>query len=78
MSDRRRQIKQKCIEYLGEKCVDCGLKTEKSVVYDFHHLDPTKKDFTIGKNTKTFESLRNELDKCVLLCAICHRMRHDF
>lgn len=44
--------------------------------YDFHHLDPNQKDFSIGKQSKSFAVIRSELDKCVLLCSNCHRKRH--
>jgi hypothetical protein len=73
---RRREIKLKAIEYLGGKCVDCGECRPISAIYDFHHKDPTLKDFSIGKNTLKFESITKELDKCELLCSNCHRIRH--
>lgn len=74
--NRRRSIKLQAIEYLGGKCVDCGEDRKISALYDFHHLDSTKKDFSIGKTALKFESIKSELDKCVLLCANCHRIRH--
>lgn len=75
-TDRRRRIKKECVDYLGGKCADCGLETSRVEVYDFHHLDPAKKDFSLFKNAKCFKTMRPELDKCVLLCANCHRIRH--
>lgn len=75
-SERRRKIKRQCVEYLGGKCFDCGLRTDRFEVYDFHHRDPCQKDLAIGKQTITFSKLKSELDKCDLLCANCHRLKH--
>jgi len=70
-------IKIKAIQYLGGKCQDCGL-VDSPCVYDFHHLDPSKKELAFGKRGgKSFETIKSELDKCVLLCANCHRKRHN-
>lgn len=44
---------------------------------DFHHLNPTEKDFNISDRMTSFEAIRPELDKCVLLCSCCHREVHD-
>lgn len=66
-----RKTKLKAIEYKGGKCIVCGYN--KSIrALQFHHLDPTQKDFGISGTTKSFEKLKPELDKCVLLCANCH------
>lgn len=73
--ERRKARKQQAIEYLGGKCLDCGLIDDPEV-FDFHHTDPSSKDFTIAKNFKSFDSIKAELDKCILLCANCHRKRH--
>lgn len=44
----------------------------------FHHPDPNQKDFGIaaGGNTRSFEKIKSEIDKCVLLCMICHAEIH--
>ena len=78
VSRRRKKVKQMAVEYKGNKCLDCGLETEYAEVYEFHHLDPTKKDFSIAYkgHTKSWEKIKIELDKCIMLCANCHRIRH--
>ena len=74
-SKRRRDIKIVAVEYKGGKCLDCN-KTYPPEVYDFHHRDPNKKDFSVGQNSKSFKSIKKELNKCDLLCSNCHRIRH--
>jgi hypothetical protein len=75
-TDRRKKTKQQCVEYKCNVCYDCN-KSFPTVVYDFHHLDPSEKDFSIGqKSFRSFEDLKEELDKCVMLCSNCHRIRH--
>ena len=62
------------------KCEVCGLIGVESnqVVFDFHHLDPTLKDYTPSNlMDKSLERLHNELDKCILLCSNCHRQVHS-
>lgn len=69
--------KQRAIDYLGGKCQDCQGIFPGSV-YDFHHLDPNTKEHNLGNilRRKDFHTIENELAKCVLLCANCHRIRH--
>lgn len=72
--------KKQSVDYLGGKCQDCGLVTEYMEVYEFHHKNPENKDFNVSDLTKTkrdWEAIRAELDKCDLLCANCHRIRHS-
>lgn len=66
-----------CIDYKGGECEVCGYSTHPSAL-EFHHLDPEIKSFEIGvsKNTISKEILAEELDKCALLCANCHREVH--
>lgn len=74
--EKRHEKKLFAINYLGGKCIDCKQSFHPNV-YDFHHLDPSKKEFAwIKLRTKSIDKLIKELDKCVLLCANCHRMRH--
>lgn len=75
--DRQRKFKKDCIAYKGGKCQDCEF-TGYEGVFDFHHLDPDQKDFEISRfrSMKFDDRAKSELDKCVLLCSNCHRIRH--
>ena len=73
------EVKIKMIHHKGGQCVDCGLKLEDShySVFDFHHLDPNIKDSNFKRiKFQNWEFIKNEIDKCVLLCSNCHRIRH--
>jgi len=71
----RQRVKLKAVELLGGKCFTCGYS--KCVAsLDFHHLDPSKKDFQIGGKTISWERIKAEIQKCVLLCSNCHREVH--
>lgn len=73
----RHYTKTKLIEMMGGKCQAChGIF--HPAAFDFHHLDPKKKDFSITNafNNKTFEDIKKEVEKCILLCANCHRIEH--
>jgi hypothetical protein len=75
---RQREFKIQCLEYKGCKCERCGYS--KSIrALEFHHEDQTQKDFDISRaKLKIFnDSIKKELDKCLLLCANCHREEHD-
>jgi hypothetical protein len=74
----QRWIKHKldAIEYKGGRCFDCR-QTFPYPVYEFHHLDPKQKDVAWNKlRLRSKKARQEELDKCVLLCANCHRIRH--
>jgi len=74
--EKGRINKLKGIEYLGGKCADCGGEFPQ-YIYDFHHTDPNIKESGIARIMgRTWENIIPELDKCVLLCAHCHRTRH--
>ncbi|MBA4066353.1 MAG: hypothetical protein C0501_22090 [Isosphaera sp.] len=75
-TDRLRARKKQAVEYLGGRCADCAV-TYPYYVYEFHHLDPTRKDVEFGTlRRRSWPRIKVELDKCVLLCANCHRTRH--
>jgi hypothetical protein len=76
-AERRNNFKLKAIEYMGGKCADCGGVFHHKV-FDFHHLDPSEKDGRLTERLRcqSWNKLKEELDKCVLLCANCHRIRH--
>ncbi len=73
---RRKMLKIKALEYKGKKCGICGY-SKCIAALEFHHLDPSQKEFQIGAgNTMSWSRLEAELDKCTLLCANCHREVH--
>ena len=75
--DKRRQRKLDAIKYLGGKCQRCNGIFHPSV-YDFHHRDRSEKEgnFSYFRDSK-WEYLVQELNKCDLLCANCHRLTHS-
>lgn len=72
----RHQNRQTEWLYLIKKpCVVCG--ESSPICIDFHHIDPKEKDFTIGKfRGRNKKWLKQEILKCVCLCANCHRKVH--
>lgn len=56
----------------GRKCSICGYNKCMDAL-QFHHVDPTKKEFSLGmKRGRNIETLREELKKCILVCSNCH------
>lgn len=74
VAKRRRKVKTMAIEYKGGKCLLCGYNNFQGAL-ELHHIEPEKKGFGIGHKgyTRSWEKVKAELDKCVLLCANCHR-----
>lgn len=58
-------------------CAHCG-GTFHPAAMEFHHLDPTQKLNNIATMVGTgrsMKSLQEEIAKCVLICANCHRIQ---
>ena len=76
----RKNRKRELLEYAGGvKCTSCGYDKPILEVYEFHHVDPTQKDPSWSKmlaNGHKLETLQKEIDKCIVLCANCHREVH--
>lgn len=74
---KRHKIKAKLVEYKGGKCEICGYDKCLNAL-DFHHKNPENKEFALNtaNYNKSFEKLKNEVDKCILICANCHRELH--
>jgi hypothetical protein len=78
VTKRRQKIKQMAVEYKGGKCSICGYGRCITAL-EFHHLDPNEKDFGVAKNgaSRSWEKTKIELDKCIMVCANCHREIHE-
>jgi len=68
--------KKQLIDYKGAQCSICGYSKYQGSL-DFHHIDPSTKEFKLSNfKSRSFDNLKQELDKCVLLCSNCHREVH--
>jgi len=73
----RKRKKIELVEYKGGKCEKCGY--DKCIhALEFHHKDPSEKDFTISGKSWSFERLKKEVDKCIMVCSNCHKELHHF
>ena len=72
-----RAMKEKIIEMKGGKCERCGYNKCLDAL-ELHHLDPSTKDYQLSNTggAPSFEKFLAESEKCILLCANCHREEH--
>jgi len=74
---RRYKLKENAVKYKGGKCEICGY--DKCIdALEFHHLNPEEKDFGISSSgyTLSWDKVKTELDKCIMVCSNCHREIH--
>lgn len=77
VSNWRQRMKIKAVDYKGGECIVCGYKKSMRSL-SFHHLNPNNKEFSLASgNTRSWEKMKKELDKCVLVCSNCHAEIHD-
>jgi len=74
---RRKKIREMAVDYKGSHCELCGYSRCIEAL-EFHHTDSSGKDFSISEKgyTRSWGKVQEELDKCMLLCANCHRELH--
>ena len=65
-------------EYKAKKaCMKCGIRDYR--VLEFHHRDETEKQFGISDfyyHQFSMEKVKEEMAKCEVVCANCHRLIH--
>lgn len=71
----KKRKKIELVNYKGGKCEKCGYNKCFEAL-EFHHKDPKQKDFNISSNSYSFKKMKEEVDKCNLLCSNCHREEH--
>jgi len=75
-----RHIKEQKKKYidnykLKKGCAECGYN-ELPECLDFDHVDRTQKKFKLSRGFKySWKAIEEELSKCVVLCAMCHRKK---
>jgi len=77
MNHRTKQRAQLVAE-AGGFCRNC-LASGPAPIFSFHHIEPADKTFGLdmGAMDKPMAALRNEADKCLLLCHCCHTLLHS-
>ena len=77
-SDFRRRRKQNLISVSGGQCRLCGYNKSNSAL-EFHHINAKTKVYGISVSgaCHDLEQDLNEIKKCILVCANCHREIHD-
>ena len=73
---RYRKYKQIAIAYKGGKCQVCGY-SKCSAALEFHHRDRRSKDKNWPRmRLLKLTQLKDELDKCDIVCRNCHAEIH--
>jgi transcription elongation factor Elf1 len=77
VAKRRKKVRVMLVEYKGGKCILCGYHKIIGAL-ELHHIDSSKKDFGLSAHglTKAWVKVKKEADKCILVCANCHREIH--
>src|ERR1039457_1895291 len=73
----QRKKKMFAVEQFGGKCQICGYNKCINAL-EFHHIDPATKEFSPSYVifARKWEEAFKELEKCILICANCHRENH--
>lgn len=73
---RKHKVKDEFLNFKKTlKCAECGNNDFR--VLDFDHIDRSTKEFNVADGIQggfSIEKLMNEVSKCQVLCANCHRM----
>lgn len=76
INDPIKENKRILIEEFGGCCSKCGYDKNASAL-EFHHIESEHKDFHFGGGSlRNLDKIRKELEKCILVCANCHREIH--
>lgn len=74
-SERIKVIKAAAVKSMGDKCSACNISYPLSV-YDFHHKNNKDHSAAYLISNRNIATIAEELEKCALLCANCHRIEH--
>jgi hypothetical protein len=77
--DRGLARKIQLIQNMGGACSFCGYKNNLAA-FNFHHVNSQAKQFKLDMralSNRTWNSVLQEADKCLLVCANCHAELHN-
>ena len=74
---RRRRLKAEWDAFKCTlRCTKCGF--DHHAALDFHHEDPSTKEGNVNRyvSNAQYKKAYEEIKKCIVLCANCHRIHH--
>jgi len=77
--DRREMLRAWLHEFKREQCQCQRCDASHPACLDFHHVDSEDKELGVSQMISygyAVDSLREEIENCVVLCANCHRKEH--
>lgn len=76
IKSHKRKITAFVLQYKLENsiCADCGISYPPHIL-DFDHLRDKKFQIGRGSKSQSLEAIINEMSKCEIVCANCHRHR---
>ena len=72
----RKMMKKEAVSLFGGQCTVCGYSKSQRAL-EFHHVDPSKKEYQINFAKHGWSKSLKELRKCALVCGNCHSEIHD-
>lgn len=77
VKNSRKKRKEDIVYVMGGECKLCGYHKAITAL-ELHHLNPEQKDFAISQClNRSWEEIKAEIPKCILLCSNCHREVHE-
>lgn len=76
-NNKRRYLKRRqliVLYKLSKGCSICGYNKCANAL-EFHHPDDDK-EFNIGNMKRGINKIKTEMEKCIVICANCHRELH--
>jgi len=76
-ASKKKEFRKEWQEFKASlSCTKCGFNHPAAL--DFHHEDPSTKDGNVHRYVSNgqFKKVRDEIKKCIVLCANCHRIYH--
>jgi len=72
----RRRTKKNVLDGFDNKCAICGYNKCVAAL-EFHHINPDEKEFSFSSfQSLKWEKIVSEMQKCICVCANCHREIH--
>ena len=75
--ERKKKLKKQWLEFKGSlSCEMCG--EDHISTFDFHHIEKHPDNRAVNKlvSDYNFKEAYEEIKKCMVLCANCHRKHH--